>query len=154
MPGMRAEKNGVGMTTTSLSFGRTGGVACGPRSGGGRRSCGPNSFTQSCNPIRDFTGADITAQFAAKIGPNCLEVPLTGSQLKEGAFDGGYAFADYCPNGYDMAADNGTCTGGSDPVPLVAGTYITHAIMPKDTADTRDCNPANTDGFKQVTDPA
>src|SRR6516162_5080631 len=102
---------------------------------------GSNLFTQSCNPIRDFNGNDITNQFSPKIGPNCLEVPLAGSQTKDGAFDGGYAFADYCPNGYDMAADDGTCNGGSDPVPLVAGKYITHAIMPKDTTDTRDCNP-------------
>ncbi len=99
-----------------------------------------NSFTQSCNPIRDFGGADVTAQFNPKIGPNCLEVPLTGEQTKDGAFDGGYAFADYCPNGYDMVADNGTCIGGGDPVPLVAGDYITHVIMPKDLTDNRDCN--------------
>src|SRR5215472_9616813 len=114
---------------------------------------GANSFTQNCNPIRDYNGNDITGQFAAKIGPNCLEVPLTGTQTKEGAFDGGYAFADYCPNGYDLAADNGTCNGGGDPQSLVAGTYITHAVMPKDSTDTRDCNPANTDGFKSVSDP-
>ena len=92
------------------------------------------------------------ASSARRSGPNCLEVPLTGQQTKDGAFDGGYAFADYCPNGYDLAADDGTCVGGSDPVPLVAGTYITHAIMPKDAADTRDCNPANTNGFKSVSD--
>jgi large repetitive protein len=101
---------------------------------------GANSFTQNCNPIRDFNGADITNQFAAKIGPNCLEVPLTGNQTKEGAFDGGYAFADYCPNGYDLAADDGTCTGGSDPVPLVAGNYITHVVVPQDSTDSRPCN--------------
>jgi hypothetical protein len=113
---------------------------------------GPNSFTQNCNPIRDYNGADITSQFSPKIGPNCLEVPLTGNQTKEGAFDGGYAFADYCPGGYDLAADDGTCVGGTDPEPLVAGTYITHAVMPQDTADTRDCNPANPNGFKNVSD--
>ena len=112
-----------------------------------------NSFTQSCNPIRDFNGADVTSQFNPKIGPNCLEVPLTGEQTKEGAFDGGYAFADYCPNGYDQAADDGTCNGGSDPVALVAGDYITHVVMPKDASDTRDCNPANPDGFKSISDP-
>jgi len=113
---------------------------------------GANSFTQNCNPIRDFNGADITNQFSAKIGPNCLEVPLTGNQTKDGAFDGGYAFADYCPGGYDLAADDGTCAGGSDPVALKAGTYITHVVMPKDTTDTRDCNAANADGFKNVSD--
>ena len=109
-----------------------------------------NTFTQNCNPIRDFAGNDITAQFNPIIGPNCLEVPLAGAQTKDGAFDGGYAFADYCPAGYDMAADDGSCIGG-EPQPLVAGTYITHAIMPKDATDTRACNPDNTDGFKNVT---
>lgn len=109
-----------------------------------------NAFTQNCNPIRDFTGTDITDQFADKIGPNCLEVPLTGAHTKDGAFDGGYAFADYCPNGYDLANDDGTCVGGSDPSPLVAGTYITHVVMPKDEQDTRACNPTNANGFKNV----
>ena len=44
------------------------------------------------------------------IGPNCLEVPITGVETKDGAFDGGYAFADYCPEsrgGYDPASE--TC---------------------------------------------
>jgi hypothetical protein len=100
---------------------------------------GANSFTQNCAPIKDFNGNDITSQFAPKISPNCLEVPLAGEQTKDGAFDGGYAFADYCPGGYDLATDDGTCTGGSDPVALVAGTYITHVVMPTDPTDTRDC---------------
>ena len=104
-------------------------------------------FSQNCAPIRDFTGADMTDQFNPDIGPNCLEVPLAGQHTKEGAFDGGYAFADYCPDGYDLAADDGSCTGGTDPVALVAGNYIVHAIMPTDPAiandTTRPCNPAD-----------
>jgi hypothetical protein len=72
---------------------------------------GGNAFTQNCNPIRDFTGADITSQFNPDLGPNCLEVPLNGEKTKDGAFDGGYAFADYCPNGYDLTADDGTAFG-------------------------------------------
>ena len=110
-----------------------------------------NTFSQGCNPIRDFHGTDITAQFNPRIGPNCLEVPLAGQPTRDGAFDGGYAFADYCPNGYDLQADDGTCGGGADPVPLVAGTYITHAVMPKDGADTRACDPAG--GVKSVSSP-
>jgi len=97
-----------------------------------------NSFTQDCTPIRDFSGADVTSMFSDKISPNCLEVPLTGQQTKDGAFDGGYAFADYCPNGYDLEAD--TCNGGAEPAPLIAGTYMTHVVMPKDSTDTRPCN--------------
>jgi hypothetical protein len=90
--------------------------------------------------VTDYTGNDISGQLNPAIGPNCLEVPITGQQTKDGAFDGGYAFADYCPNGYDLAADDGTCSGGTDPVALVAGTYITHVVMPKDATDTRACN--------------
>ncbi len=110
-----------------------------------------NSFRQNCSPIRDFTGADITSQFNPNIGPNCLEVPLTGQQIKEGKFDGGYAFASYCPGGYDMAADNGTCNGGGDPVPLVAGNYITHVIMPQDPTNSADCNTGLPPGDLNVT---
>jgi hypothetical protein len=107
---------------------------------------GGNSFTQNCNPIRDYAGNPITSMFSSKIGPNCLEVPLAGQQTKDGAFDGGYAFADYCPNGYDLNADDGTCNGGTDPVPLVAGTYVTHAIMPQDNAaGAPNCNTSVTD---------
>jgi hypothetical protein len=114
-----------------------------------------NSFTQNCNPIRDLNGADITSQFNPDLGPNCLEVPLTGQHTKDGAFDGGYAFADFCPNGYDMAADDGSCIGGTQPVPLVAGDYITHVIMPKDPTDSaRDCNPSSLPaGDLNVTEP-
>jgi hypothetical protein len=107
----------------------------------GQTPPGANSFTQSCNPIRDLNGADITNQFNPDIGPNCLEVPLMGQQTKEGAFDGGYAFANYCPSGYNLTTD--ACNDGSQPDahPLVAGDYIVHAIMPKDGTDTRLCNP-------------
>jgi Polysaccharide lyase family 4, domain II len=114
---------------------------------------GPNSFTQNCNPIRDFAGANITNQFNPDLGPNCLEVPLTGQQMKEGAFDGGYAFADYCPPALD-GSSNWNLVGDSCAVPmadLVAGDYIVHAIMPKDPTDTRDCNPAG--ASQRVTDP-
>jgi large repetitive protein len=100
---------------------------------------------QTC-PVTDSTGADISAQMNPEIGPNCLETPITGEQSKDGAFDGGYAFADYCPDGMDLGT--GLCNDGSDPGehPLVAGTYITHAVMPTDATDTRACNgpdPAN-----------
>jgi large repetitive protein len=113
-----------------------------------------NSFTQNCNPILDFLGNPITDQLAPDLGPNCLEVPLTGAHTKDGAFDGGYAFADYCTAGYDLTADNGTCVGGGDPQPLVAGDYMVHAVMPTDANDTRSCNPPdNGSGFKNVSGP-
>ena len=64
-------------------------------------------------------------------------MPITGQETKDGAFDGGYAFADYCSaarGGFDHFAANGdsVCADGDAPDPLVAGTYVTHVIMPKD----------------------
>ena len=109
----------------------------------------PAVYAPGC-AVRDASGNNIAGQLNPTIGPKCLEVPITGQQTKDGAFDGGYAFADYCPSGYDLQADDGSCVGGSDPDPLVAGTYITHVIMPKDSTDSRPCNPANTSGFKSV----
>lgn len=115
----------------------------------------PGTFKQNCNPIRDFNGADISSQFNPDIGPECMEVPLTGIQTKEGKFDGGYAFASYCPDGYDLAADDGTCLGANpDQVDLVAGDYVVHAIMPTDPTDTRTCNPPNDgSGLKNLSGP-
>ena len=89
-------------------------------------------FSQGCS-VTDSQGNPIT-DLNPQIGPRCLEVPITGEQTKDGAFDGGYAFADYCPEsqgGYDMAADDGSCVQG-DPVPLTAGTYIVHSLSPTD----------------------
>jgi hypothetical protein len=117
---------------------------------GGTPQTDPAVYAPGCS-VRDATGADISATLNAAIGPNCLEVPITGEQTKDGAFDGGYAFSDYCPGGYVLSAH--ACTGGADPVPLVAGTYITHAIMPKDATDTaRPCNPASPEP-KRVSSP-
>lgn len=72
----------------------------------------------------------------------CLEVPITGNQTKDGAFDGGYAFAQYCPNGMDVTSDppppdatpcwNAAHTGHEALADLVPGEYVTHVLMPKD----------------------
>jgi hypothetical protein len=109
---------------------------------------------QTC-AITGYNGADISAQLNPAIGPNCLETPITGEQTKDGAFDGGYAFADYCAEatgGYNTST--GKCQNGDDPSPLVAGDYIVHAIMPTDPTDTRPCNPTNDgSGFKSVSGP-
>jgi large repetitive protein len=115
---------------------------------------------QTCAPTRDYQGNDITDQFNPAIANDCLEVPINGEQTKDGAFDGGYAFADYCPNGFDENApdpDNQPCfdaagTGHEEPSPLVAGDYVTHAIMPKDPNDSRTCNPTASTIGQQVTD--
>ncbi|MDP9239614.1 MAG: hypothetical protein M3O55_03105 [Actinomycetota bacterium] len=111
-------------------------------------------------------GCDVTDTFGNPIttlnpiiGPNCIEVPITGEATKDGAFDGGYAFANYCPDGLKMAADKtpvdpAQCNDGSDPGdhPLQAGTYITHAVMPTDSTDSRACNTPTVAGGKQVSD--
>jgi hypothetical protein len=110
-----------------------------------------NGDPQSCD-VTDFQGNDISSQLNPLIGPNCLEVPITGEETKDGAFDGGYAFADYCPEavgGFNYtlflnSADHvSQCADGSDPVPLSPGTYVTHAVMPTDANDPRPCNPAS-----------
>jgi hypothetical protein len=104
-----------------------------------------NSFRQNCNPIRDGAGTDITNTLNPDIGPNCLEVPLAGQNTKEGAFDGGYAFANYCPDGYNLDTEHCNDNSLPDDHPLVAGDYIVHAVMPKDATDTRPCNPGGTE---------
>ncbi len=120
---------------------------------------GESTDGQTCAPIRDYLGNDITDQLNPAIAPNCLETPINGQQTKDGAFDGGYAFADYCPNGFDENApdpDNEPCfaagTGHAAPTGLVAGNYVTHVIMPKLPNDSRTCNPTVSTIGQQVTD--
>jgi hypothetical protein len=101
-------------------------------------------WSQGCD-LRGFDGSDISGQVNADAGPNCVETPLTGIQTKDGAFDGGYAFADYCPAALPVGGYNpetGMCNDGSlpDDHALVAGDYIVHVVMPKDPDDTRPCN--------------
>jgi large repetitive protein len=107
--------------------------------------------SQAC-AVTDLNGNAISG-LNPDIGPRCLEVPITGEQTKDGAFDGGYAFADYCPpstGGYDMTADDGSCADHSDPVALDPGKYIVHSLSLTDSNDDRPCNP---DGLsQQVTD--
>jgi hypothetical protein len=120
---------------------------------------GPDS-ARWCHP-RDVNGNPIPnpdAPLNPIIGQKCLEVPINGVQSKDGAFDGGYAFADYCPmaetGGFDEAS--GLCVNGDDPGdhPLVPGDYVTHVVMPTDAADSRTCNPTVASGeSKRVSGP-
>jgi hypothetical protein len=106
---------------------------------------------QSCAVTGAF-GQDLSTLLNPGLGPNCLETPLTGQQVKDGAFDGGYAFADDCTYGYDLNATDAdhpcwsdeTHSDHTSTVPLVPGTYITHMIVPKsqDPTDTKPCNTA------------
>ncbi|MDF5755579.1 hypothetical protein [Spongiactinospora sp. TRM90649] len=97
--------------------------------------------------VRDKDGTDVSAELNPMIGPHCVEVPATGVETRDAAFDGGYAFADHCPpatGGFGHRDEDGetVCADGSAPVPLTAGTYITHVLMPTAQGDTRPCNPA------------
>jgi hypothetical protein len=96
-------------------------------------------------------GSDLSAVYNPLLSKDCIELPYGAAQVKDGAFDGGYAFADYCPKGFDETAPDETpCFADASPhdltlarvatEALVPGTYITHAIMPKDPTDTRDCD--------------
>jgi hypothetical protein len=114
---------------------------------------------QDCTPgIIDMFGNPVTG-LNPDMGPDCLETPLVGEQTKDGAFDGGYAFADYCPNGFDESAPNPDtepclAANGTDhtaPAPLVAGKYITHVVMPRG-ANGRACNPTASTIGKQISD--
>ena len=95
-----------------------------------------NGDGQSCD-VLDSVGSDLSGQLNPLVASHCLEVPLAGNETKDGAFDGGYAFADYCPEsrqGFSHFDANGdtVCGDGQGPEELKAGTYITHVLMPKD----------------------
>jgi hypothetical protein len=121
---------------------------------------GQSTDGQTCDPIRDYLGNDITSQFNPAIARDCLEVPINGQQTKDGAFDGGYAFADYCPNGFDENApdpDNNPCwnaahDGHTGTTSLDVGKYVTHVVMPQDGNDDRTCNPSASTIGRQVSE--
>ena len=54
-------------------------------------------------------GQTSPTQFNPISGRTASRCRSTGQQTKDGAFDGGYAFADYCPNGYDLRRRRRTC---------------------------------------------
>ena len=80
----------------------------------------------------DGTGIDFTT------GPGqskCYDGMRIWNQVRDGVFDGGWAFVDYCPNGVTVNRDaNGefvdtTCVGGN-PVALPPGRYMTEGVAP------------------------
>ncbi len=82
--------------------------------------------------IKDVLGAPVTNPDTLNpvFGPLCVETPNLGTQTKDGAFDGGYAFADMCPL-TSGGASTFPCAEG-DLVPITPGTYITQVVMPND----------------------
>ncbi|MCB8944474.1 MAG: pectin esterase [Ardenticatenaceae bacterium] len=51
---------------------------------------GCDIFDANGNPLPDPLG----------LAANCIEVPNISSEVRDGAYDGGYAFETYCPDGY------------------------------------------------------
>jgi len=79
--------------------------------------------------LMDPTAAGLP--FNQLIPGHCIESPLLSGQTKDGAFDGGYAFADMCP-----LDGNGHSTFPCDDsakVPLTPGKYVTQVLMPEDS---------------------
>lgn len=64
------------------------------------------------NPVPDPIG----------LGPNCIEVTNISTEIKEGLFDGGYAFTDICPTGFP-------CAGNEVPIP--PGDYVVQVVPPQ-----------------------
>ncbi|MCA9942229.1 MAG: hypothetical protein KC449_02045 [Anaerolineales bacterium] len=61
------------------------------------------------NPVSDPIG----------LGPNCIEVTNISTEIKEGLFDGGYAFTDICPTGFPC---------GGNEIPIPAGDYVVQVV--------------------------
>ena len=65
----------------------------------------------------------------------CYDGMRLWNQVRDGVFDGGWAFVDYCPNGVTVNRDanndfmDTTCAGG-DPVSLPPGRYMTEGVAP------------------------
>lgn len=83
-------------------------------------------------PYKDRAGHDFAT------GPSqsrCYDGLRIWNQVRDGVFDGGWAFVDYCPNGVTVNRDaNGeyvdtTCVNGG-PVNLPPGRYMTEGVAP------------------------
>lgn len=65
-------------------------------------------------------------------GRKCYDGMRVWNQVRDGVFDGGFGFTDYCAGGVTLNATSGEyeCVGGVDPVPLEPGRYMTEAVAP------------------------
>jgi hypothetical protein len=78
------------------------------------------------NP-EDGTGVDLTGK--------CYDGMRVWNQVRDGVFDGGFGFSDYCPAGVDPA-DEEACNpdpangNSTEPQPLPPGRYMTEAVAP------------------------
>lgn len=94
-------------------------------------------------PYTDRTGHSFAGSQANT--SKCYDGMRIWNQVRDGVFDGGWAFVDYCPKGVvvnsprdahgDLVVgdDNGidvSCADGSNPVSLPAGRYMTEGVAP------------------------
>ena len=74
---------------------------------------------------------DPALPFNQLIPSHCIESPLLSGQTKDGAFDGGYAFADMCP--LDGSGHSTFPCDDNQKVALTPGKYVTQVVMPEDS---------------------
>ncbi|MGE4051718.1 MAG: hypothetical protein AB7F38_11660, partial [Piscinibacter sp.] len=80
------------------------------------------------NPYKDRSGNTFTDK--------CYDGMRIWNQVRDGVFDGGWAFVDYCPSGAQVVRNSSndyegtTCADGSDPVALPPGRYMTEGVAP------------------------
>lgn len=92
-----------------------------------------NAPPENCvdpNPYADRAGHSLAS------GTNqskCYDGMRIWNQVRDGVFDGGFGFVDFCPAG---VADDGSCiadanrAGSTDPVPLPPGRYMVEGVAP------------------------
>ena len=73
-----------------------------------------------CDVLR-LDGTPMPGTTPAFIAEHCLEVPQVGNETKPGAYDGGWAFESYFPDGFP---------NGTELSPLIPGDYLVEVIEP------------------------
>ncbi len=67
------------------------------------------------------------------VSTDCYDGLRNYNQMRPGVFDGGYAFGEFCPSGWNLVPAPGAaspCNGGEDPLPLTPGNYIVEVVPP------------------------
>jgi hypothetical protein len=65
------------------------------------------------------------------VATDCYDGLRNYNQMRPGVFDGGYAFSQYCANGWGAGPNGaGICPGGEPVADLVPGNYIVEVVPP------------------------